>query len=144
MSYNIIQTPVVAAQNVLGIDLSFNNSGIFKPLYLSTRQAAANFRNLLQTQKTERWYHPTYGCDLIAIIFEPNVSELKEDIITIITDAVTEWLPYINLEDITITTNEDDPLLNHQVVISITISTNQIDTEKIVIFVGENGNISIT
>ena len=143
MSYNIIQPPTTYSQNVIGVDLSFTGIGLFKPLYTPTKQAAANFRNLLQTQKTERWYHPTYGCDLIAIVFEPNVAELKEDIITIIKSAATQWLPYINIVDITIVTNEDDPLLDHQLTISITISTNTAHTEKLVVFVGENGNISI-
>lgn len=143
MSYSIIQTPVSYTQNVLGVDLSFNGIGLFNPLYLPVKQASANFRNLLQTQKTERWYHPTYGCDLIAIIFEPNVADLKEDIISIITDAATTWLPYLNIDDITIITNEDDPLMDHKLSISITISTNTTNTEKLVVFVGENGNISI-
>ena len=144
MAYNIIESPVTANQNVIGIDLSFNNIGLFKPLYTPTKQASANFRNLLQTQKGERWYHPQYGTDLIAIVFEPNVTDLKEDINNIIAAAATEWLPYININDIEIITNEDDPLMEHKVLITITISANSTRTEKIVIFVGENGNISIT
>ena len=143
MSYQIIESPVISTQTVLGVDLSFNNIGIFKPLYSSVKQAAANFKNLLKTQRGERYYYPSYGCDLIAILFEPNVSELKGEISSIITDAATEWLPYIDIDDIEITTNEDDPLLEHQLVISITISSNTIQTEKIVIFVGENSNITI-
>jgi phage baseplate assembly protein W len=143
MSYQIIESPVVSAQTVLGVDLSFTYTGIFKPLYSPLKQASANFRNLLQTQRGERYYHPSFGCDLIAILFEPNVNELKGEISAIITEATAEWLPYIDIDDISITTNEDDPLLEHQLVISITISSNTIQTEKIVIFVGENGNISI-
>ena len=143
MAYQIIESPVITNQNILGIDLSFNNVGVFKPLYSSLKQAAANFRNLLQTQRGERYYHPTYGCDLIAILFEPNVTELKEEISSIITEATSTWLPYIDIDDLIINTIEDDPLLEHQLVISITISCNTIRTEKIVIFVGENGNISI-
>lgn len=143
MSYEIIESPIISTQTVLGIDLSFNNVGIFKPLYSTLRQAAANFRNLLQTQRGERWYHPTYGCDLIAILFEPNVAELKQEISSIITIAASTWLPYIDIDDLVITTNIDDPLLSHQLVISIAISCDTIQTEKIVIFVGESGNISI-
>ena len=143
MSYQIIESPIISSQTVLGVDLSFNNIGIFKPLYSSVKQATANFKNLIKTQRGERWYHPTYGCDLIAILFEPNVAELKGEISEIITNATIEWLPYINIDDITIITNEDDPLMEHKLSISITISSNKIQTEKIVIFVGENGNISI-
>jgi phage baseplate assembly protein W len=143
MSYQIIESPILSTQTVLGIDLSFNNTGIFNRVYSSVKQASANFKNLLQTQRGERYYHPTYGCDLIAILFEPNVTELKSEISSIIINAADTWLPYINIDDITITSNIDDPLLVHQLVISITISSNTIQTEKIVIFVGEDGNISI-
>ena len=143
MSYNIIQPPVSYTQNVLSVDFSFNGIGLFKPLYSPGKQASAHLRNLLQTQKTERWYHPTYGCDLRAIIFEPNVADLKEDIVTIITNAAKTWLSYINIDDITIVTNEDDPSMDHKLSISITISSNTIRTEKLIIFVGENGIISI-
>ena len=143
MSYQIIESPIISSQTVLGVDLSFNNIGIFKPLYSPVKQAIANFKNLIKTQRGDRYYYPSYGCDLIAILFEPNVVELKGEISEIITNATTEWLPYINIDDITITTNEDDPLLDHQLIISITISSNTIQTEKIVVFVGENGNISI-
>ena len=72
-----------------------------------------------------------------------GVVHIKEDIISIITAAATTWLPYINIDDITIITNEDDPLMDHKLSISITISTNTTNTEKLVVFVGENGNISI-
>lgn len=143
MSYQIIESPVISTQTILGVDLSFTYNGIFKPLYSPLKQASANFRNLLQTQRGERYYHPSFGCDLIAILFEPNVGELKSEIASIITEATDKWLPYINIDDILITTNEDDPLLEHQLIISITISSNTIQTEKIVIFVGEGGNISI-
>jgi len=99
---------------------------------------------LLQTQKGERFYHPTYGTDLIAILFEPNVTELKQEIAEIINNAANTWLSYIRIVDINITTNEDDPTLDHQVIVSITITADAVYTETIVIFVGENGNISIT
>jgi phage baseplate assembly protein W len=144
MGYEIIPAVTPVSSNVLSIDASFQNNGVFKPLYTTTKQASAHFKTLLQTQKGERFYHPTYGTDLIAILFEPNVTELKQEIAEIINNAANTWLSYIRIVDINITTNEDDPTLDHQVIVSITITADAVYTETIVIFVGENGNISIT
>lgn len=144
MGYEVIPSTTTVSTDILSIDASYENNGVFKPLQSVTKQASAHFKMLLQTQKGERYYHPTYGTDLIAILFEPNVTELKQEITDIINDAARTWVSHITIEDIIITTNEDDPNLDHLVTISIKLTSDSINTETIVIFVGENGNISIT
>jgi phage baseplate assembly protein W len=40
---------------------------------------------------------PTYGTNLINVLFEPNNEELKEDIQDLLKTAINYWLPYINI-----------------------------------------------
>jgi phage baseplate assembly protein W len=74
---------------------------------------------------------PTYGTDLITILFEPNLSELKSEIQTLLKAPITYWLPYINIESIDIITNEDDPTLIHNIKITINYSVDSLDTNTI-------------
>jgi len=57
MGYRIqtIDDQIIKPETGLGVDLSFNNSGIFKTLYTTNKQARANIRNLLLTRKGERY-----------------------------------------------------------------------------------------
>lgn len=130
-------------QTGLGIDYNFKAAGIFTTNYSNNQQAIANLKNLLLTLVGERYHNVEFGSELPFIIFEPNVSELKEDISEIIFSAVSKWLPYINITGIDIVTAEDDPNLNHNIQITIRFNTNSIVEDKIVIFAEENGILTI-
>ena len=82
-------------EKALGIDFSSDNTGVFVTLIDEDKQATANLKNLLFTRKGERYHNITYGTNLTYILFEPNVSDLKDDIINIIAEDVSYWLPYI-------------------------------------------------
>ena len=62
----------------LGVDLSFNNAGIFKTLYVTGDQVKSNLKNLLLTRPGERYNQVTFGCNLLNILFEPNTDSIKE------------------------------------------------------------------
>jgi uncharacterized protein len=88
---------------------------------------------LLLTRIGERVMQPTYGTNLINIIFEPNLSSLKTEIQTLIQDPINYWLPYINIESIDIITNEDDSNMIHNIQITINYSVDNLDTNTITI-----------
>lgn len=125
MSYVIIpaNTAQTDTQQQLGISLLYKQAGTFETVYSPDRQASENFKNLLLTYPGERtgdWLN--FGCNLKEIIFEPNINEIKEDINDLIVSATSFWLPYINIENIVIKTNEDDPTLGYLVTIAITFT----------------------
>lgn len=146
MSYKYIpKYQVIPNDKAYGIDLSSNYPGIFGSLYDANKQASANLKNLLFTRKGERYHNITFGTNLSYILFEPNVSDLKEDIDSIIRDEVSYWLPYINISDIDIVTAEDDPTLDHNIKITITysIGNDRLLPYKILIYAAENGILTI-
>ena len=83
MSFQIVSSPNVNITNAIALGVGYNS---FDPIYITIDQAVENFKNLLLTRKGERLIHVTFGCDLTNIVFQPNVSELKEEIKNIITD----------------------------------------------------------
>jgi len=127
----------------LGVDVRSGAFGVFSKVYTSDAQARINLRNLLLTRIGERYMQPTFGTNLLNIIFEPNVSELKEDIDTIIRTPINRWLPYIDIQDINIVTNEDDPILIHNLKITINYAVQNYSTATITITADESGDVSI-
>ena len=49
---------------------------------------------------------PEFGCGLQELLFQPNDSDLEEQIEDTITEAVSFWLPYIRINGIDI---QSDP-----------------------------------
>lgn len=51
---------------------------------------------LLITRPGTRQWNPEFGCRLLDMLFEINLSE--EDFVNVITNAFQKWLPHINLK----------------------------------------------
>jgi len=130
--------------NGLGVIISGTNSIFFissvKQLNL---QIFENLKTLLLTRKGERYGQPTFGTTLYTILFEPNTTELKSDIHDAITDAVSQWLPYISLDKIDVKTIEDDPNNPNYVTVTIDYSVQNFGTNNIVVFVTPTGELQI-
>ena len=106
MDKSIDQNPDVA----VGVKLPFRrgNMGYFDQNFTTLEQAKSNIKNLLLTMKGERIMQPTFGTDLYKILFEPMTEMLTDDIKDVITDAILEWLPYINLQEVIVDLSPDN------------------------------------
>ena len=149
MGYQVVTAAdVIRTTNVatLGISLGANGNVVFDSTYTSIEQEFAKLKTLLLTRKGERVMLPTFGTDLLKIIFQPNTEFIKQDIVKYIQEPVEYWLPEINLIDIQVTTAEDDPTLIHDVIVLITFSAEyDNDGEKTLsLGVNQNGTLTIT
>lgn len=147
MAYQIIGVNDINATVApsIGLGVSFSStSPIFKSIYLTTEQATENLKNLLLTRIGERYMEPNFGTNLLYIVFEPNVSELKQQIDEILSSAISTWLPYITIEDLQIITSEDDPNLQYNVQITLIFSVNGFDTKSITLSAGNNGQLTVS
>jgi phage baseplate assembly protein W len=151
MPYQVVTAAdVIRTSNIstLGISLggATNDTVIFDSTYTSIEQEFAKLKTLLLTRKGERIMAPTFGTDLLKIIFQPNTEFIKQDIVKYIQEPVEYWLPEINLIDIQVTTAEDDPTLIHDVIVLITFSAEyDNDGEKTLsLGVNQNGTLTIT
>jgi phage baseplate assembly protein W len=144
MGYRIQPVVTEQAQDVgLGVDLSFNNPGIFKTTYTTNDQAKANLKNLLLTRVGERYEQVLFGTNLLNIVFQPNNEFIKQDIDEEIKSAINFWLPYINIVSIDIITADDDPTMIHTIKITLTYSVSAFSTDKITIIAGEDGSVTV-
>lgn len=144
MGYQITAPPEGSSQ-IAGLGIGFPLIGPGgSPIYITTEQALQNLKILLLTKIGERYALPSYGTNLLNALFEPNVSQLKDVIIELIQPKIAYWLPYINVESITVLTAEDDPNLNHDIEVSIKFSVSNFDTQTLNINANENGTVTVT
>ncbi len=144
--YKIIEVDknTLTPNRAIGVKFPFNSPGLFKKSFTTFEQASTNVKSLILTRKGERYEQPNFGTDLINVLFEPNVVELKDFITTTITDAVTFWLPYLTITKLEIITQEDDPDMIHNIKISLSFTvTGSNSEETITIFAGQDGILKI-
>ena len=146
MAYKIVEvdTNVEDTNVAIGVKFPFNAPGVFAKSFTTFDQASTNIKSLLLTRKGERYEQPNFGTDLLNLVFEPNISELKDFVSTTINDAVNFWLPYITITELNIVTGDDDPNMVHNLKISISFTVTGTDSEKtITIFAGQDGILKI-
>ena len=84
----------------ISLPLEYGTKGFFNQTKTTLQQAQHNIRNLLLTIKGERLGNPTFGSDLMRVIFEPEDEFLESKIEEAIRSSMDEWLSYINLQEI--------------------------------------------
>ncbi len=74
-------------------------------LAFSTRDTEAtlyNMKSLVLTNWGERPEHFNLGCNLIEFLFSQTDEETRDKIIQRIDSQVASWLPYVNIEKLTV------------------------------------------
>jgi len=106
----------------IGINRSSNSNGIFATNYTTLTQAKDNLKNLILTKKGERLMQPEFGCDIWLVLFE-QISEgiIEAKIEGYIVDAVSQWLPYLNIDEI-IFDYDDNDIDNNRIGLDIKFS----------------------
>ena len=85
------------------------SDGFFPRASSVKKQAASNIKNLLLTQKGERVGQPTFGSDLPSILFEQRTEDIADKIETAIREAISNWLPYIKVNNIFVSYPDNEP-----------------------------------
>ena len=93
----------------IGINKTSDSNGIFSVNYTTLTQAKDNLKNLILTHKGERIMNPEFGCDIWKLLFEPIIEDdIDRQIENTIVDAVSIWLPYLNIDTIVFDYDSND------------------------------------
>ena len=107
------------------------NTGYFEQAFTSFEQSKANLKNLLLTAKGERIMQPEFGTGLQSLLFEPMDDTFEDRLQDVITQTVSYWLPYINIEEIDVEMT-DAMKDNHTARMTIQFTVgNTIETQEI-------------
>jgi phage baseplate assembly protein W len=98
--------PLDLRKNIaIGVSLPFK--GPFTSTFTTKDQIKSNLINLLLTNKGERIMNPTFGCDIKKQLFQNITTDLQQNIINIITEAVSIFMPEIQVGLIEVIPNID-------------------------------------
>ena len=124
----------------IGVKLPLGGDPLFALSYTTEDQAISNLKNLLLTRKGERPFQPLFGTAIYSLLFEQMIPNLSEVLTQSLKKDIGFWLPYIIIDDLIITQEDDINRLN--ISLSVRVTENGANT-NIIVFVSEQGNISI-
>ena len=102
----------------IGIDLPFRKGSGTEGWFASTTTTIDavknNIRNLLYTNKGERYLQPNIGLNLRNVLFEQFTEELRLQVENDILDTFEYWLPFVQVRDLKVgmTPNPNDATKN--------------------------------
>ena len=119
-----------------------DGSGVFRLSYTTEEQGISNLKMLLLTRKGERLYHPTFGTNVQALVFEPNTDELDERIAEELKASINFWLPYIVINDIFVDNTDSYGNREHRIEIKLRFRVTEqgANQEIILIVTGDTVN----
>ena len=123
----------------VGLDLPIRRNeldgGFFASTTTTIEAVKNNIRNLLNTNRGERLMQPNIGLNLRQLLFET----MSEDTIVGIQDSIFDvfqfWLPFVQVRDIQIFTNDNDATIgNSEIRVKIEFNIVQANTQAEVDF----------
>ena len=113
----------------IGIDMPFRKSNGLEGYFASTTTTIDavknNIRNLVQTNKGERFMQPSLGIELRKYIFEQFTDESRISIENDITDALNFWLPFVEIKKLIVAMDEEYDVGRNKLKIDITFNINK-------------------
>ena len=107
----------------IGIDLPFRKSdgkeGYFASTTTTIEAVKNNIKNLVQTDKGERFMQPELGLNLRNYMFEQVTDEIVINIQNDIVDIFKVWLPFVEIQDIQVSANETDAIGRNKLSVNI-------------------------
>jgi phage baseplate assembly protein W len=90
------------------LPLTYTNNGFFNRTKTALEQAKSNIKNLLLTNKGERLGNPTFGTNLLSVVFTQENTDLESRVEEEIRAAMSEFLPFINIVNIETNFSDDN------------------------------------
>ena len=127
---------------LVGIDLPFTKSntyGYFSPTLTTVEAVKNNIKSLLNTSVGERYLQPTLGLNLKKYLFEPITEDTNLLIEDEIVGSFRKWLPFVNIKDLKITSEESDAIGKNKINVKILfgIQRNNQSLDSVEVTIGE-------
>ena len=116
-----------------------NGASVFAMSYSTEEQAISNLKNLLGTNKGERYMQPAFGTRIREAVFQPNTTNLEDFLNETITEAIQRWLPYIVLAGIDIIRDVDQ----YSFAIRINFSVTENGANRVIVVLANEENIQV-
>ena len=119
----------------VGIDFPFGRVGGGDGYFQTTKTTVESIKNniklLLQTYQGERVFQPNLGMNLKRLLFEQQDEETIFEVENNIVDVFSIWLPFVELKDIQIST--DNNQVNVNIIFSIIRASDSLESVNVMI-----------
>jgi len=119
----------------VGIEFPFGRSaggdGYFKSTKTTLESIKNNIKLLLQTNLGERVFQPGIGMNLKRLMFEPLTEDTIIQIENNIVDSLQRWMPFVNINDIQVNSEDEINQLNIKVVFNINRTPNSLESVQV-------------
>ena len=100
----------------VGIDLPIRRDdgldGFFATTSTTIEAVKNNIRNLLNTERGERFFQPNLGIGLRRYLFQQITNDVTLQIQNEIVDTINAFLPFVEVQDIQVKTSNNDESVN--------------------------------
>ena len=131
----------------VGIDfplgLVSGGDGYFATTKTTIDAVKTNIRLLLQTTQGERLFQPNLGMNLKQLLFEQASDETTIQIENDIVDVFERWLPFVQLQNISIDRRDDINQININIEFNISRTPNSLESVQVT-FDGAGGETAST
>tara|TARA_Y100000004_G_C8886704_1_gene400121 strand:+ start:528 stop:1046 length:519 start_codon:yes stop_codon:yes gene_type:complete len=126
----------------IGIDLPIrrggDSDGFFATTSTTIEAVKNNIKNILNTEKGERFFQPNLGMGLRKFLFQNITDETTIGIQNEILDVLEYWLPFVEVRNIEVLTTNDDSsfsgaTLNIKIIFNIKQDPNTLDSVQITV-----------
>ena len=93
----------------VSLPLDYGGQGFFNKTRTTLQQTRSNIKNLLLTIKGERLGNPTFGSDLMKVVFEQNAGDIGAKVEEAIRASIAEWMPYVTVKQVKPIADERNP-----------------------------------
>jgi phage baseplate assembly protein W len=90
------------------LPLQLGNTGYFEQSFDTLTQVKSNFINLILTRKGERVHQPEFGCCIHNYLFEQLTPANIQAAQNCVTNAVEQWMPFLELVQFTLNATPED------------------------------------
>ena len=109
MAFNVQQiNPLDLQPSVgIGVKIPFSSNQVFTTTYTTQEAIKTNLINFFLTGESERFFNPTFGAGLRAVLFEQMTTDIDEQVEGIIRSGLALWFPNVIINQI-ITQQQQD------------------------------------
>lgn len=84
----------------VGVGLPFTSNVVFTTTYTTQEAIKTNLINFFLTGQSERFFNPTFGAGIRAVLFEQMTADIDEQVQGIVRSGLAKWFPNVIIKEL--------------------------------------------
>lgn len=84
----------------VGVALPFTSDVVFTTTYTTQEAIKTNLINFFLTGESERFFNPTFGAGIRAVLFEQMTTDIDEQVQAIVKSGLATWFPNVVVKEL--------------------------------------------